>query len=190
MIDLAIETAVTAHGKQVRKGTDIPYITHPLAVGILLAKAGCPDEVIAAGILHDTLEDTLLTRDDLSRAFGEEVTTIVEGASEPDKTLPWEERKRHTIEFLKTAPLDVRLVACADKLHNVRTTAIEHSKIGEQVWKRFRRGRADQERYYRGLVESLCNRSDNHGYESIFRQLKDEVESFFGKAQLGSHLNY
>ena len=57
MIDLAIEVAIKAHQNQVRKGTDIPYITHPLAVGIILAKAGCSDEVIIAGILHDTLED-------------------------------------------------------------------------------------------------------------------------------------
>ena len=181
MIDLAIEVAVKAHRNQVRKGTDTPYITHPLAVGILLAKAGCSDDVIIAGILHDTVEDTAVTLDTIYEKFGVKIASIVEGASEPDKSLRWEERKAQTIQFLKTAPLDVKLVACADKLHNIRTIQMEHEKIGDQVWERFRRGRADQERYYRGLVESLCKRSDNQGHESLFQHLEREVEDFFRK---------
>ena len=181
MIDLAIEVAVRAHKNQLRKGTDIPYITHPMAVGIILAKAGCSDEIIVAGILHDTVEDTPITLDYIRDTFGKKVSMLVEGASEPDKSLPWEERKRHTVNYLKIAPLAVRLVACADKLHNIRTIATEHEKIGDQVWERFRKGRSDQEGYYRGLVDSLCNRSDNQGYESLFQQLKSEVEGFFGK---------
>ena len=179
MIDLAIEVAVRAHQNQVRKGTDIPYITHPMDVGIILAKAGCPDEIIVAGILHDTVEDTAVTLDNIREEFGENIVSIVEGCSEPDKSLPWEERKAHTLDFLKTAPLAVRLVTCADKLHNIRTIATEHEKIGDQVWERFRKGRSDQEGYYRGLVESLCNRQDNQGHESLFQQLKSEVENFF-----------
>jgi (p)ppGpp synthase/HD superfamily hydrolase len=181
MIDLAIEVAVKAHEDQLRKGTDIPYISHPLAVGILLAKAGCPDEVIAAGILHDTVEDTSITLGNLREAFGERVAAIVKGASEPDRSLPWEERKAHTVEFLKTASLEVRLVTCADKLHNIRTIASEYEKIGDQVWKRFKRGKEDQAWYYLGVVKSVCDRSDNLGYESLFQQLKSEVEGFFGK---------
>ena len=181
MMDLAIEVALKAHQNQVRKGTDIPYITHPLAVGIILAKAGCSDDVIIAGILHDTIEDTSITLDSLRDTFGKKVSMIVEGASEPDKSLSWEDRKRHTIEYLKTAPMEVRLVACADKLHNIRTIAMEYEKIGNEVWDRFKRGREKQEWYYRGMVESLCNRSDNQDYESLFQQLKDEVEALFGR---------
>jgi (p)ppGpp synthase/HD superfamily hydrolase len=180
MIDLAIEVAVRAHQNQVRKGTDIPYITHPIAVGIILAKAGCPDEIVVAGILHDTVEDTKVTLDNVREKFGDKIASIVQGVSEPDTSLPWEERKRHTLDYLKTAPPAVRLVACADKLHNIRTIATEHKKIGDQVWERFRKGRSDQEGYYRGLVESLCNRPDNQGHESLFQQLKSEVEDFFG----------
>jgi len=180
MIDLAIEVAVRAHQNQVRKGTDIPYITHPMAVGIILAKAGCSDEIIVAGILHDTVEDTPITLDYIRDIFGKKVSMLVEGASEPDKSLPWEERKEHMVNYLKTAPLAVRLVAYADKLHNIRTIVTEHEKIGNQVWERFRKGRSDQEGYYRGLVDSLCSRSDNQGYETLFQQLKSEVEGFFG----------
>ena len=123
MINLAIEVAVKAHQNQVRKGTDIPYITHPLAVGIILAKAGCSDEVIIAGILHDTVEDTSITLDDLRDTFGEKVSMIVKCASEPDKSLKWEERKSHTQDFLKGAPREVKFVALADKLNNIRAIA-------------------------------------------------------------------
>ncbi|MBW1706508.1 MAG: HD domain-containing protein [Deltaproteobacteria bacterium] len=181
LIDLAIEIAAKAHGNQVRKGTDIPYVTHPFAVGVILLKAGCVDEVVVAGILHDTVEDTSITLDYIRETFGEKVASIVEGCSEPDKSLSWEDRKKHTIEYLKTAPLEVRLVACADKLHNIGTIATEYARNGDRVWKRFKKGKADQEGYYRSLVESLCNKSDNQGYESLFQKLKDEVEGFFGR---------
>jgi (p)ppGpp synthase/HD superfamily hydrolase len=178
-IERAIEVAVKAHEKQVRKGTDIPYITHPLAVGIMLARADCADEVVAGGILHDTIEDTSITIDYIREKFGDKVASIVEGCSEPNKSLPWEDRKKHTIEFLKTAPFEVRLVACADKLHNIRTIAHNHRRIGDEIWERFKRGRKKQEWYYRNLVSSLCNRSDNRFYVSLFQQFKCEVEILF-----------
>ncbi len=179
MIDAAIEQAMKAHGKQTRKGTDLPYIIHPLAVGIILAKVNCADEVITAGILHDTVEDTALTLDEVRDNFGETVAAVIAGASEPDKTLPWEDRKKHTIKHLRTASLEVRLVACADKLHNVRSIAMDYRKVGESVWGRFKRGRTAQEWYYRALVDSLCRRDDNVGYESLFDQFKLEVDAFF-----------
>ena len=182
MIDLAIEIAVNAHRNQIRKGTDIPYITHPFAVAILLASAGCSDEVIIAGILHDTVEDTSITLKVIQETFGDKIASIVKGCSEPDRSLPWEDRKEHTVEFLKTAPFEVKLVSCADKLHNIRTIAVEYAKIGDQVWERFKRGREKQEWYYRNLVNSLCNRADNQDYNSLSQQFRYEVENLFGKA--------
>ncbi|MFH1488871.1 MAG: HD domain-containing protein [Pseudomonadota bacterium] len=154
-------------------------MTHPLAVGILLAKAGCPDEVIAAGILHDTVEDTPVTLDDLQETFGEKVASIVKGASEPDKSLRWEERKTHTIEFLKTASLEVRLVTCADKLHNIRTIAAGQETMGDKVWDRFRRGREKQRWYYLSLVDSLQGLSETDTGRALFLQFKDEVDRLF-----------
>jgi hypothetical protein len=77
--------------------------------------------------------------------------------------------------------MEVRLVACADKLHNIRTIAADYEKMGNDVWKRFKRGKADQEWYYQELVKSLCNRSESQGNGSVFRQLKNEVEDFFGR---------
>ena len=180
LIDRAIETAFRAHKNQVRKGTDIPYVTHPVAVGIMLARAGCGEEVIAAGILHDSMEDTGMSLGEIREEFGERVASIVEGVSERDKSLPWEVRKAHTIESLKTAPLEVRLVACADKLHNVRTIARDYGKLGEQVWQRFNRGKEQQAWYYREIVKALCTGSDAVDSAPLFQELKKEVEKLFG----------
>lgn len=170
LIDEAIAFAAHAHRKQTRKGTKIPYISHPYAVGMILQKAGCKEEVVAAGILHDTLEDTKTTREQLLERFGPTVLEIVEGCSEPDKEASWEERKQHTLDYLRTAPLEVRLVACADKLHNIRSVARDLEKHGEETWERFKRGRDRQQWYYAGLVDSL-------GHASRFQLLEQLQEA-------------
>lgn len=156
MIEKAIQLAAEAHAGQVRKGTLTPYITHPFTVGMMLAQVGCSDEVVAAGILHDTVEDTYVTLDHVREGFGPRVAAIVEGCSEPHKTDTWEERKQHTIEYLRTASWEVRLVSCADKLHNLRTIAEVQERVGDEVWRRFKRGKDKQEWYYRSLLTVLC----------------------------------
>lgn len=162
--------ATRAHRGQVRKGTDIPYISHPYAVGLILQKAGCREEVVSAGIMHDLLEDTDVTLEQIRVKFGLEVAGIVEGCSEPNHDdLPWETRKEHTITYLKTAPIEVRLVACADKLHNVRSMLVDYSRVGEELWKRFKRGREKQEWYYRAVAASLGSKLDSPELEMILR---------------------
>ncbi|MEW5803507.1 MAG: HD domain-containing protein [bacterium] len=181
MINLAIEVAALAHHGQVRKGTDIPYITHPFAVGMLLQKAGCSEEVVVAGLLHDTMEDTSLTVEEIRSQFGNKVAGIVLGCSEPDRRLTWEERKQHTLNFLRTAPMEIRWVSCADKLHNLRSLAHDLNRVGDQVWSRFHRGQKKQEWYYRSLVESLWHGLKDLPPGSLFHQFKNEVENLFGK---------
>jgi (p)ppGpp synthase/HD superfamily hydrolase len=182
LIDLAIETALKFHAGQFRKGADIPYAVHPLAVGMILAGAGCSDEVIAAGILHDTLEDTSMTVDEVRNRFGREVASMVMACSEPDKSLPWEIRKQHTIASMKNAPLEVRVIVCADKLHNLRTMAGELKKTGEDLWKRFNRGRTEQAWYYKSLVRAVCERKDQGKYAPLFLAFKNEVERLLSDA--------
>ncbi|MUG86871.1 HD domain-containing protein [Paenibacillus timonensis] len=182
LVDHAIEYAAYAHQGQKRKGTDIPYISHPYAVGMILQKARCSEEVVIAGILHDTLEDTETTERDLLERFGPVVLEIVKGCSEPDKGASWEERKQHTLDELKHAPLPIRQVSCADKLHNIRSIKKDLRVHGEDAWNRFKRGRESQEWYYRGIIESL-------GYSSRFAlldDLQDAVEEVFGPTQLNA----
>ncbi|GGD99995.1 HD domain-containing protein [Paenibacillus nasutitermitis] len=112
IIEKAIEFGAYSHRNQTRKGTEIPYISHPYAVGMILLKAGCNEEVVAAGILHDTLEDTETTDEQLRALFGPVVLGTVQGCSEPDKGAIWGERKQHTLEVLKTSNLAIRQVSC------------------------------------------------------------------------------
>lgn len=134
MIDKAIQFAVVAHEGQYRKGTNIPYIVHPVSVGFLLQSIGCDEEVIAAGLLHDTVEDTDTEVDDIKREFGERVASLVLSVSEPDKTLPWEKRKIHTIESLGQVGEDTLVITLADKIHNLRTLLLDGQQNGEEVW--------------------------------------------------------
>lgn len=175
LTDQALQMAAVAHDGQYRKNTKIPYIAHPAAVGLILQKAGYNEELVAAGILHDTVEDTDITLGDIKREFGNEIAEIVAGCSEPDKTLSWEERKEHTIEYLKTAPEDIRVVACADKLHNVRAISQDVERDGELVWTRFKRGREQQAWYYRNVIESLGKVTTF----PLLEELKLEVKRLF-----------
>ena len=175
VIEKALQTASKSHEGQYRKNTDIPYITHPVAVGMMLLKAGYSEEIVAAGILHDTVEDTPLTLEDLKKEFGANIAEMVEGSSEPDKSLPWKDRKEHTIEFLKTASEEIRAVVCADKLHNIRSIIRDYEKIGEEVWKRFNAGKEQQKWYYTNVVESLGTQSTF----DLLKELRNEVDRLF-----------
>lgn len=186
-IEHALEIAAEAHQGQYRKGTNTPYISHPYAVGLLLMEAGCTESVIIAGILHDTVEDTPLTLDFIRDEFGEQVAAIVEGCSE-NKSLRWRARKTERIEALKTASMEVCLVTCADKLHNLRTIISEYAQIGDTVWERFHGEVADQAWYYRSMMRSLEVKSGQkqgecdkliRSFDSIFHQLQRAVAYLF-----------
>ncbi len=135
----AIQFATKAHTGQFRKGTKVPYIVHPLGVAKILIEAGCSEDVVVAGILHDTVEDSSTRIDDIRRDFGEEVARLVSGASEPDKSDTWENRKQHTIDNLETAPMDAVYVSLADKLANIRDIRADYEKLGDDVFLRFNR---------------------------------------------------
>jgi (p)ppGpp synthase/HD superfamily hydrolase len=155
----AIEFAASAHRDQQRKSTDIPYITHPFAVAMLLQQDQAPENLVIAGLLHDVIEDTLYTLDDIGQQFGSKVMDIVRECSERDKSRPWEERKREFIDQLRTASFEAQWVTCADKYHNLFTINRELSKKGPSVWKRFKRGYHDQKWYYQAIDDILTSQT-------------------------------
>lgn len=180
IIEKAINFAAKAHNGQMRKSTNIPYITHPFAVGMLLQQLNCSDDVIAAGILHDTIEDTDATYEQLVQEFGEKIAKLVLAASEHDKSLPWEERKQHTIDSLKNASLEEIQIIIADKLHNLRTIREELVSQGDVVWSRFNRGKKQQHWYYSSIVKAVL---PHKGKYKLIQQLEEEVIAVFGKVQ-------
>lgn len=177
----AINTAAQAHQNQYRKGTKIPYFTHLVGVAMILDRYDFPEAWVIAGLLHDTLEDTDLSLKQIEKQFGSEVAEIVVGCTEPQhRERPWLERKQHTIEYLRTAPLSVKIVTCADKLHNLLTILNDLPEWGEQLWQRFRFGRDKQEWYHRTLIESFQANLAQHEQHEIFAEYKKIVEKVFG----------
>lgn len=158
----AFEFARQVHDGQLRKGTTIPYITHPLAVcALALAYGATEDEAIAA-LLHDTAEDgggeTVLG--DIRKTFGPEVEAIVRACSDsltddPVKKAPWHERKLHHLEGLASAGRPVRLVAASDKLHNLQSILKDLQVEGPNLWNRFKAGPKDQLWYYASCLALL-----------------------------------
>jgi (p)ppGpp synthase/HD superfamily hydrolase len=180
-IDRAVTIAAVAHRNQLRKGSDTPYIVHPVAVGMILLQAGFSEEVVAAGILHDVIEDSPVTREEIREKFNGRIAELVAACSEPDRSLPWEQRKQHTLEFVRTAPLEVRAIVCADKLHNLRSMVDDYSRVGEKLWRHFRRGRREQQWYYCTMAKTLCDSFGDHEYCRLFSRFKQEAEDFFGE---------
>ncbi|QFT87412.1 Bifunctional (p)ppGpp synthase/hydrolase relA [Bacillus sp. THAF10] len=177
MVEKAIVFAAVAHKNQTRKGTEIPYVTHPFAVGMLLQGAGCSEEVVAAGILHDTLEDTEATYEGLTEEFGSTVADLVAAASENDKSLSWEKRKQHTIDLLIDTSKEEMQVIVADKLHNLRSIRTDIQQKGDKIWERFNRGKEDQHWYYASIVKALADRKENF---TLISELEAEVNEVFG----------
>jgi len=181
MIFKAIEFATKAHSGQYRKGTKIPYITHPLNVAKTLIQLECTESVVIAGILHDTLEDTRVTLEDLTREFGREIANLVDSDSEPNKSdWTWENRKAHTIKKLKTASRDQLILSLADKLDNIRSMSEDHERIADKLWKRFNRPKEKQKWYYEELVAIFSEKMTDDKCRPLVNCFITDVKSIFG----------
>lgn len=174
--------AINAHMGQIRKSEpDKPMIIHPISVGMLLEEYGYDEQVIAAGYLHDVVEDTKYTIEDIKREFGNEVANLVMGASEPDKSLSWEERKAHTIEETKKLPLRNKSIICADKINNLEDLMLKFQKSGKRDFKAFNRGEEQQKWYYTNVYESLIYGEDEN--LPIFKRLKNVLDIVFAEKE-------
>ena len=179
MIFEAIQFAAAAHTGQYRKGTRVPYIVHPVSVARSLLEIGCSEQVAVAGVLHDVIEDTTVSLAEVRVRFGEHVARLVEGASEPDKHASWEDRKRHTIEFLDVAPEESLLIGLCDKLDNLRTIRQDLALEGEETWKRFRRPRESQRWYYESLGAVFTRRITLDPAVRLVREFNRELDVVF-----------
>ncbi len=175
----AIEFAARAHRGQFRKGTQVPYILHPLRVAEILIEVDAGNSLIVAALLHDTIEDTGTTAAGLAQRFGAQVAALVAAVSEPDQAAPWEERKQHTIELLSTATTDALMLLCADKLDNVRSMRRGERSAGPAFWERFHRPRPSQAWYYQRVALALCERAKKDPLRTLAGRLQREVNALF-----------
>jgi hypothetical protein len=175
----ALAFAVEAHGRieHTRKGTRFPYMIHPIRVGWILERHGYDDELVAAGLLHDTLEDTDVTRDQIGERFGDRVAELVEAVSEADREAGWEERKRMTVAKVSDVDAEVLPLLAADKLDNVRSIRDTLAERGEdKTWSLFKTGRSEQAWYYRSLADAFLARDPE---SDLFQTLATEVDAVF-----------
>lgn len=172
----AIEFASTKHRNQTRKGTDVPYIVHPMEVMHILAINGCSIQVQVAGLLHDTVEDTDTSIEEVETLFGKEIAELVQSDTE-DKALSWQERKQITIDNIKHESRQAQEILCADKLSNIKGLCYDLSKDGPSIWSRFKGTPSQTEWYYREIVKELAGFAGRPMYE----ELKTYVDIVFAK---------
>lgn len=188
-LDRAIRFAVSAHANSERRGKGFPYIVHPLEAMSIVATITPDAELLAAAALHDTVEDTDVSIEQIRAEFGDRVASIVESESDKPGDVnknageTWRERKQAAIDRLARASRDAKIVAIGDKLSNMRAIYNDYMAIGNRLWNRFHapNGMADHEWHYRGLAESLGELADTPAYKE-FTHLIDEV--FGAKADL------
>ena len=180
ILDRAIVFAVRAHAGSERRGKGFPYIVHPMEAVAIVATMTADQELLAAAALHDTVEDTGVTVDQLRQEFGSRVADLV--AQESDSLTPglseaesWKARKQAAIDRLAAASHEAKIVAMGDKLSNMRAIWRDYQTKGDELWNIFHvKDKASHEWHYRGLAAALSELSDTFAYKEFVR-LIDEV---------------
>jgi (p)ppGpp synthase/HD superfamily hydrolase len=162
-VERALRAALEAHEGQVRKGIEqVPYVTHPIQIALLLARLGFDDRLLQAGLLHDVVEDCedwTLAR--VEQEFGPEVRAIVAELTE-NKSKSWEERKRWAVDHVAHMSREAVTVKAADKLHNLQSLVQDLATADDpaQVWAKFKGGRERTLAMSAALVDALAPRVD------------------------------
>lgn len=180
-LDDAIEFATKKHTEQTRKRENTPYILHPLEAAAVAAELTKDEDILIAAVLHDTVEDTDTSIDEVREKFGDRVAELVESETEnkredlpPEET--WEIRKKESLEHLKnsTDPA-VKILWLADKVSNVRTLYRLYQKEGDALWNHFNmKDIKKQAWYYRTVSELLSDLDDTLPYQE-YKQIVDYI---------------
>lgn len=180
LLDRAIIFAVKAHSGTERRGKGYPYIVHPLEAVEIVSTMTSDQELLAAAALHDTVEDTPVTVEQIRAEFGPRIASLVaaesdqmvEGVSESDS---WHDRKQAAITRLAAAGRDAKMVALGDKLSNMRAIARDYAMQGNALWSLFHaKDPRDHEWHYRGLADSLRELEDTFAFKE-FERLINQV---------------
>lgn len=180
LLDRAIVFAVHAHAGTERRGKGFPYIVHPMEAVEIVATMTSDQELLAAAALHDTVEDTDVTIEQIRTEFGDRVASLVAAESdEPHQSRDcienWRARKQAAIDRLSSGSRDAKIVALGDKLSNMRAIARDYAKQGDKLWYIFHSNdRKDHEWHYRGLADALSELHDTFAFKE-FEHLINEV---------------
>ncbi len=183
LFDRAVNFAVKAHSGTERRGKGFPYIIHLMEAVEIVATITPDQELLSAAMLHDTVEDTPVTLDDLRKEFGDRIASIVEAESDvhnegESEHESWHRRKQEAIDRLRNAPLEAKIVAMGDKLSNMRAIARDYELKGDSLWKLFHvTEKEEHEWHYRGLAFAL---EDLHA-TLAYKEFVSLIEEVFGK---------
>lgn len=177
----ALAYAIDAHGGQRRKGTDIPYTAHLLAVSALVLEYGGDEDLAIAALLHDVVEDCGAEHQGpIGARWGQRVLSVVLACSDSvesaakDAKAPWRERKERYLLRLPEASDDALLVSCCDKIHNASSVLRDHHEHGPSLWSRFSGRRDGTLWYYRAL--SRCYDARGSAPAKHFARIVDALE--------------
>jgi (p)ppGpp synthase/HD superfamily hydrolase len=154
-LERALRTAFHLHGGQMRK-TDptLPYLTHLMHVALIVQRFSFPENYVAAALLHDTVEDTQYTPEELLEEFGEDICSIVLEVTE-NRALRYVERKRGYLDSVRNGSEGAKAVCCADKTHNLATILDAWSVKGDAIWTEFSRGPELTMQFYRDALAAI-----------------------------------
>lgn len=171
----AHDFAVKAYSNKYRKAElDKPYVFHAIDVANKLKKYGFDDNVVAAGYLHDVIEDTEYTKKDILDMFGEDITSLVMGATERDKSLSWEERKIDSIQRVRNLDIRHKAIVACDKISNIEDLRLKFGKNGKEDFSSFNRGKDKKIWYWKEIYKSLIMGEDEN--LPMFLKLKKNIE--------------
>lgn len=186
LLNAAVKFAADAHEGQVRKGTNLPYIVHPMEAASICASFTDDEEVLASAVLHDVIEDAGIDAEQIKDLFGPRVAQVVAGESEDKREgLPpsetWRIRKEESIEHLRTAgDPAVRMVCLGDKLSNIRSIQRDLRELGDALWVRFnQKDPAEHAWYYSAIADALAG---DLGHTDAWREYDERVKAVFGPA--------
>ncbi len=168
--------AAKAHRNQLRKGSDVPYITHVVHVATILMHYGFEEEVVLAGLLHDVVEDCEVTPEEIAQAFGDEVARIVEAMTKP-AGMSWEGARAAIVAQLETGGPSVAAVKAADALHNIQSILHDMQAVGPAVWDRFNRGAEPTLQYYRSVLAGVRSWLARHPLTDELDRAVREIEA-------------
>lgn len=182
LLDSAIIFAVRAHAGTERRGKGYPYIVHPMEAVEIVATMTPDQELLAAAALHDTVEDTDVTVEQIRAEFGERIAALVAAESDEmpagvSEEESWHARKQAAIDRLKRASHDAKMVALGDKLSNMRAIARDYAVKGDALWNIFHvKDRKEHEWHYRRLADALRELEGTFAFQE-FEQLINQVFS-------------
>ncbi len=182
-LDKALRRAAWAHEQagQHRKGTDIPYIIHPVAVMMIASNVTSDEDILIACLMHDVLEDVdnhIYSQADMRSEFGDRVTEIVKDITKDGATTDWHERSKAYLNHLANKASDEAvIVSASDKIHNLLSIIEDYKEVGDDIWLRFStKSRDDQIWWYTSILQVITERGAPEALRVKLREMLDWLE--------------